>query len=842
MTRFLPSTLQRRFLVGLLCIVLVTAGFFFAMLNNHIKEIYLSEAHSKADLMVAHTEAIQYYVRSVLRPAVSGRIGMDEFIIEAMSSSYVTRNILGELNMKDKDFIYRRVARNARNPESEVNAMEALFFDKFLTEPKATRMEDMHAFNGKNYLVVARPVYFDESCMRCHGDPIYAPAVLLDMYGSERGFWRKQDELAGLDIVSVPLETSASGINKSVTVFSACFGAGMLLLLLSVQGFFNRLVVHNLRRVGHILHQNFFQEGSNEVLASLRKEVNIETMIHSINKVAEHLKEARAKLSDYAKNLEKMVKERTSALEQAVHERSADVQLFMRLLSDLNNTQEKAALVQTSLRLITGHFSASRAAYMCGLSGASYTEWPVPQNPNYPGKKQYTGQLQRQLRLGEPAMYNDVWLIPVQTSGQTRGMLGLYWGAAQSATGKEDGMPEADPRNMPKPADFPLALALGRQLGIALDNLDAIDAILRQNSLLDSIVEGVSDPLILVEADMRPILSNSSARRLARTLLKNCDLAPQEAVYYSTEVAALLRHLGLDKLEPQQEQHINREITLPEGRSFAVSVHPISPSSSGDLRSVVHLHETTEEKRILSHMRQSDKLAAVGQLAAGLAHEINNPLGVIHCYAELMGSTDLDEQRHADLEVILRHVEQARSVLNDMLDFSSTRASCPGPCDINALLTSTYDIFKSQGRTKSFEINLNLEAGIPTTYVDKRMLEQVIINLLLNAKDAVKACRPATGGVITLSSKHDAAANTVIISVVDNGPGIPEQFLPQIFDPFFTTKNPGEGTGLGLTIAFGMVNDMGGTIEAHSPANQTEYNKGTVFNITIPVGPSEACL
>lgn len=840
--RLLPSTIQKRFLIGLLFIVLLTALFFFIMLRSHMRDLYLSEAHSKADLMVAHTEAIQHYVRSILRPIVSNIVGVDEFIIEAMSSSYVTRNILDELSIEEKDFTYRRVARNARNMESEVNEKEAVFFDKFLAEPESNRMEENFVINGKEYLVVARPVYFSGSCMRCHGDPKDAPDVLISMYGDERGFSRQSGELAGLDIVTVPVEGATSAISKSVTMFAICFSAGMLLLLLSVQSVFHRLVVINLRRVANILQQSFFRQEGNKTLVSLLQEMDIEIMIDSIKSVATELSTARSQLNDYTKNLEGKVKERTIELETLVHERSADVQLFMRLLTGLNNIQDKQSLLHTSLRLIATHFSANKAIYMCGLASSSYIQWPPAAEAFNLYEDEIYKLLVEQLKYGEGKQENNLWLIPVQTTGETRGMLALYW---------------EKPEQIPAPDDnyFRLALALGHQLGIALDNLDALDVLLRQHSLLDSIVEGVKEPLILLEEDMKPALSNSSARELALRLLKpensstlraekpvkptHTEQAASTAQEANIYVASLLELLGLE-VDFSITRPVTREIVLDDGNSFAVSLHPLPHKVSDNARAVVHLRETTEEKQILAHMRQSDKLAAVGQLAAGLAHEINNPLGVIQCYAELMKNSEIDAQSQADLNIILSHVDQARSVLRDLLDFSCQRTECPGSCDLNELMRSLFELFNAQGRAAHIEIRTELTQTLPKIHINSRMLEQVIVNLLLNARDAVSATRPAGQGIITLRAKHLKKSDQVRIEVIDNGGGIAEELLPKIFDPFFTTKGPGEGTGLGLSIAFGMISDMQGRLEVHNC--KVEGYAGTAFSILLPITQPEHCV
>ena len=841
--RILPYSLQGRFLLGLLIVIMLLGLFFSIVLRAHMQELFISEARSKANLMAAHTEAIQSYVRNVLRPAVSHALPPDEFIIEAMSTSFVTRHILSVLSGEESHFIYRRVAKNARNPDYEVNDRERVFFERFTEHPELARIEESVRVQGKEHLSVARPVYFTPDCMRCHGAPEKAPAVLLSMYGATRGFWRQPHELAGLDIISVPIESSTGAIGRSITMFAVFFGSGMLLLLLLMQGFFNRLVVQNLRRVGAILHSGLFRDEENSLLAPLQREEEIEGMVRGIEQIATHLSNARRQLSEYAKNLESMVRARTADLETVVLERSADVQLFVRLLSGLNRNVEKQELLQTSLELIARHFGAQRAVYACGLSGSDFMIWPPASGGRRSGLAPDEREaLSRHLCQGEAAMLPHVWYLPVQTSGQTRGLLGLYWGAEAPA-------PEDAERTAaaPRQDQFPLAMAFGRQLGIALDNLDALDALLWQNSLLDSIVEGISDPLLLTEPDGAPLIANASARALAQRLLGDEKAGGEDAPERVPQDDAPLLAGLLDLMQARHADHadlaapVQYEVSLEDGHSFAVSMYPLRTGASGVSRTVIHLRETTKEKRMVSHLRQNDKLAAVGRLASGLAHEINNPLGVIRCYAELLGKSGPsgpDEQRHADLAVILRHVDQAQSVLRDLLDFARPHSPSPAVCDVEALLASVLEIIRPKARTSRLEITLDVPRPLGLARLDSRMLSQVIVNLLLNALDAVQDAAPPDGGRIILRAARNDAGE-LIISVSDNGTGIKEKDMGKIFDPFFTTKAPGAGTGLGLTVTFGMVRDMGGRLEATSPPPEQGETRMTVFTVTLPLERAE---
>lgn len=851
--RYLPYSLQGRFLAGLVLIMIIVGAFFAFALRSYMNDLLLAETRAKATLMVSHTEAIQAYVRSVLRPAVSKIIEPDAFILEAMSTSFVTRHILDELRLENPDFLYRRVAKNARNPASELNTEEVPFFGAFLNDPTKQRMERIIRAEGQERLVTARPVRFTPDCMHCHGDPNEAPAVLLSMYGEERGFYRQTGELAGLDIISVPLEAATGVAGQSVIMFALWFGAGMLILLLALQGFFNRLVVHNLRRVGGILHRSFFQDEDQEVVAPLGREEEIEGMVRSIEAVVTHLSDARAQLRDYAKNLESMVRTRTAALETVAKERSADVRLFVHLLSALNRKREKRDLLRASVGLIARRFNAGLAMYMCGLSGTDFMVWPSNKQAELMADQSLRTRAARYLRDGKPVLLPEAWHIPVQTSGQTRGLLSLFWHsslASPSSATSESLLDESLQVARPDKEQAPLAIAFGRQLGIALDNLDVLDALLRQNSLLDSLVEGIAEPLVLMEQWSIPVLANSSARALARRLSHSLSLVPvseeRNALRPAAGVAGNLKELttmlgrmGIPAGQALPEAVEQREVTLADGSSFVLSLRPLWSASSGRARAVIHLRETTEEKRMLLHLRQSEKLAAVGQLAAGLAHEINNPLGVIHCYAELLSAGAQSEQGKADLAIILRHVEQAQSVLRDLLDFARPHAACPGPCDVSAMLLSLREVFRPKLRLINAKMCLDVESGLPELYLDSGMLEQVLVNLLLNAIDAVGEAGDIPG-VINVTAFRDGDSGHLAVLVADNGAGIDAAHLPKLFDPFFTTKEPGTGTGLGLAVAFALVRDMGGRLEVRN--HDSGQGRGAAFLVLLPVDGEERAM
>ncbi len=422
----------------------------------------------------------------------------------------------------------------------------------------------------------------------------------------------------------------------------------------------------------------------------------------------------------------------------------------------------------------------------------------------------------------------NYWLLPVQTSGQSRGVYGLFWNS---------------PAEVPGQDCVPRAMALGTQIGIALDNLEALEALLHQNTLLDSLVEGVPDPLLLMEAGGRALLANSSAHHLAARLQHMEHNQPPKngagAEVLQEEgrqvlLATLLERMGVTVQATHTDKVSSHEVELPGGLSFDVGIYPFIEGRGLGTRLIVHIRETTEERQLLGHLRRSEKMAAVGQLAAGIAHEINNPLGVIRCYAELLGASLPEGQEKADVETILRHVESAQTVLRDLLHFSRPKVTQAGPCDVAALLASLVELFKPKATRLGVGLVVEATPNLPLVHTDSGLLEQVLVNLLLNALDAV----PPQSGQVRLMAQVPPRQADLSIHIIDNGGGVPEVNLGKLFDPFFSTKPAGHGTGLGLTVAFGMVREMKGTLEVHNRYEQG-VRVGAEFIVTLPLDSME---
>lgn len=239
---------------------------------------------------------------------------------------------------------------------------------------------------------------------------------------------------------------------------------------------------------------------------------------------------------------------------------------------------------------------------------------------------------------------------------------------------------------------------------------------------------------------------------------------------------------------------------------------------------ILTLVDVTRERLLQRQLVQVEKAAALGQLVAGVAHELNNPLGIIMGSAELAMASDTREETKAHLERIVQQCHRCKRIIQNLLVFARETQAERIPIDVNAVVEQTVRMHQYQMTVDNVTVELDLAAEVPYVEGDPARLQQVLFNLTINAYQAMQ---PQGGGKLTISTS--ASRDTVRIVVADTGPGISPEHLPRIFDPFFTTKPPGEGTGMGLSVCMGIVQDMGGRIWAESQPRQ-----GARFIIELP--------
>ena len=271
--------------------------------------------------------------------------------------------------------------------------------------------------------------------------------------------------------------------------------------------------------------------------------------------------------------------------------------------------------------------------------------------------------------------------------------------------------------------------------------------------------------------------------------------------------------------------------SAPLGRVIRVNAARI-PSPAHDQSVVVLVEDVTDQQAMEAHLIQSEKLAAVGQLVSGVAHELNNPLTSIAGLSEfLLEQKELGTKDRGHLRVIHEQADRAGRIVRNLLTFAHKGPAEQAPVDLNDVIQRTLILMSYDLKLKDVTIEKHL-APLPAVLGDRRALQQVVLNLLNNAAQAVTTNPPGRPQVIHLSTWFD---DRVRLRVADTGPGIPDDVLPQLFTPFFTTKEPGQGTGLGLSITYSIVEAHGGRITVERPSDG-----GAAFLVDLPAAPAAA--
>jgi PAS domain S-box-containing protein len=257
-------------------------------------------------------------------------------------------------------------------------------------------------------------------------------------------------------------------------------------------------------------------------------------------------------------------------------------------------------------------------------------------------------------------------------------------------------------------------------------------------------------------------------------------------------------------------------------RTVNISVAPLL-GEKGNQPTVVIVDDVTEATELESQLRQSDRLASVGLLAAGVAHEVNTPLAGISSYVQMMQrKMPESDPRRPILEKIEKQTFRASSIVNNLLNFSRQQASDMQPVDVNAVVEETLALAELPLSKRKVRVDLHLGESLAAVWGDSGKLQQVLMNLVLNARDSMQ-----DGGDLTIRTTQQGGE--VVLEVADTGRGIPKEQIHKIYDPFFTTKGTGKGTGLGLSVTYGIVQEHRGTITVRS-----EAGSGTLFRVALP--------
>ena len=319
------------------------------------------------------------------------------------------------------------------------------------------------------------------------------------------------------------------------------------------------------------------------------------------------------------------------------------------------------------------------------------------------------------------------------------------------------------------------------------------------------------------------------------------------SVFILITMAGMVFAIGLgyiiaDKISRPVQQLTKASIQVSQG-NLSPEIGPISNSEIGVLQKtfkqmLASIQERDQRQREESESKllQSEKQASVGKLAGGVAHEINNPLTGIFTFTHmLLKRKDIPEEVRQDLETIAQETERVRKIVKGLLDFSRQTELDREPMDINRLVRYTVSLVENQALIKGVSLNFEPGEGLPTITLDRNQMQSVLLNIIINALDATEP-----GGSITITSGIGVSTskpgqNGIEILCTDTGCGIAPENLNRLFDPFFTTKDVGHGTGLGLSVSYGIVERHGGTIWV-----QSKVGKGSTFKVWLPIEEQSA--
>ena len=229
------------------------------------------------------------------------------------------------------------------------------------------------------------------------------------------------------------------------------------------------------------------------------------------------------------------------------------------------------------------------------------------------------------------------------------------------------------------------------------------------------------------------------------------------------------------------------------------------------MRDVTERRKLQDQSRDLYHqLSQAEKLAALGQTMSGVAHELNNPLATILACAERLSGRRLDELTRRDLDAIHNAAERAARIVRNLQTFARKRHTTRTTVDLNQVVRETLALRAYEQRVANVVILEALAAGLPPVFADPHQIQQILLNLIVNAEQAMLDAHGR--GTLILRTWQDPERDAVILEVNDDGPGVPDEVQKRIFDPFFTTKAIGKGTGLGLTVAYAIAQEHGGRL------------------------------
>jgi signal transduction histidine kinase len=380
---------------------------------------------------------------------------------------------------------------------------------------------------------------------------------------------------------------------------------------------------------------------------------------------------------------------------------------------------------------------------------------------------------------------------------------------------------------------------LGRQLSSAIENMQLLEDVMRSRRELENTFDSISH--LVAVSDMRGQIVHVNQAFATRAGRKREELLNQPlAEHLGPELGGWLAQRQSPTPRTPADSAVTIEVLDPVLKGpFMVTVTDLLNHDREPVGNVIVARDLTpqtrleaEREELRKRLTQSEKLAALGQFVAGIAHELNNPLQGVLGHLELLRTTGaFPKQLRREVQVIYREADRAAKIVRNLLVFAGSRRLTLRSVSLNVVLQKVLALRTPAHRAVGIEVVRHYDEKLPRVKSDPLLLHQVFVNMVMNAEHAIAAT--GKNGRIEVATSVAPSGDRVIVTVRDTGVGIPEDTLSRIFEPFYTTKEVGKGTGLGLAITYGIVQEHGGQIVA---ANHPEG--GAVFTVELPVAPS----
>jgi PAS domain S-box-containing protein len=359
----------------------------------------------------------------------------------------------------------------------------------------------------------------------------------------------------------------------------------------------------------------------------------------------------------------------------------------------------------------------------------------------------------------------------------------------------------------------------------------------KSNVFLQHVIQSAVDGIVVVDTKGHILLFNEGMQRLTGYSLEEIMVKGHLTAFYDIEVAReSMRKMRSDRYGPPGKLNpTSISIKTKDGETIPVTLSASLIIVNGkeigsvgvftDLREILEMRKDLEEARF--QLVQSEKIALVGKMAAGVAHEVNNPLSGVLLYAELLKEELKDNPRHlADIQEAIDQTLRCKKIVSELLEFSRQSVGKVFSFNLGETVDKTLNLLINKALFHDIEVNIDIPPGLPDLVGDSDQLQQVFANLFLNAADAMEG-----KGRLDIKARYSPEKNEFQIKVSNTGPGIPEPLRDKIFDIFFTTKPVGKGTGIGLSLSQNIIKLHGGSIRVECPPEG-----GTTFIIELPLG------